>query len=105
MILQALLGIKFPIIQTPMPGVQAGALAVAVSNAIPVSRPRLPKAKSASRPQVPAIGCPLGSIPLVRFFKQQTFAPPFGGCRRPRPLLVRLGGLVAACTASSQVRT
>jgi hypothetical protein len=42
-----------------------------------------------------------GSIPLVRFFKQRTFAPPFGGCRRPRPLLVRFGGLVAACTASS----
>ena len=31
MILQALLGIEFPIIQAPMPGVQASALAVAVS--------------------------------------------------------------------------
>jgi len=50
MILQALLGIEFPIIQAPMPGVQAGALAVAVSDATPVSRPRLPKARSASRP-------------------------------------------------------
>ena len=101
MVLQELLCIEFPIIQTPMPGVQAGALAVAVSNAIPVSRPRLPKAKSASRPQVPAIGCPLGSIPLVRFFKQQTFAPPFPGCWRPRALLVRFGGLVAECTAAA----
>ena len=47
MILQALLGIEFPIIQAPMPGVQGSALAVAVSNATPVSRPRLPKARSA----------------------------------------------------------
>jgi hypothetical protein len=37
-----------------------------------------------------------GSIPLVQVFKQRTFAPPFGGCRRPRPLgpLRRIGGSV-----------
>jgi NAD(P)H-dependent flavin oxidoreductase YrpB (nitropropane dioxygenase family) len=50
MILQALLGIELPIIQAPMQGVQASAPAVAVSNATPVSRSRLRKARSASRP-------------------------------------------------------
>jgi len=50
MILQNLLGIEFPIIRAPMPGVLRGAPAVAVSSATPVSGPRLPKAMSASRP-------------------------------------------------------
>jgi len=55
--LQTLLGIEFPIIQAPKPGVQGHALAA--SNATPVSRRRLPKPMSASRPWVPAIECPL----------------------------------------------
>lgn len=45
--LQTLLCIEFPTIQAPMSGVQCSALAVAVSNGTPVSRPRLPKARSA----------------------------------------------------------